>query len=100
MASTDEKLVERFAADGLLRQERFGFRTTRRWQGALSRAAARLLAAGCDGGDLRMPVACALFELYGDIEDEEFARMIAVMTPIEARELDPRPHLARRTVTL
>jgi hypothetical protein len=43
-----------------------------------------------------MPVACALFELYGDIEDEEFARMIAVMTPIEARELDPRPHLARR----
>ncbi len=52
------------------------------------RAAAKLYSAGDPGGDLRVPVALALVELYGvDAPDDELTALVAVMAPIEAREL-------------
>jgi hypothetical protein len=77
-------------ADGLLRREGDRFRTTRRWQSAMARAAFRLVGAGVDGDDLRVPVASALVEIYGiDEPEERIATLVEVMLPIEERELDP-----------
>jgi hypothetical protein len=77
-------------ADGLLRREGDRFRTTRRWQSAMARAAFRLVGAGVDGDDLRVPVAAALLEIYGVDEAEEYlADLVEAMLPIEARELAP-----------
>jgi hypothetical protein len=80
--------TERLIGDGLLRREGEAVRTTRRWQGAMSRAALRLLRQGQDGDDLRVPVAGALVEIYGgEVADAELARLVQVMSAIEAREL-------------
>jgi hypothetical protein len=80
--------LARLEADGLLRAEGDRYRTTRRWQAAMARAALRLLRAGEPSGDLRVPVVSALVELYGDeYADGELARLAEVMTPIEATEL-------------
>lgn len=77
-------------ADGLLRREGDRLRTTRRWQGAMARAAFRLVGAGIDGDDLRVPVASALVEIYGvDEPEEHIAELVEAMLPIEERELDP-----------
>jgi hypothetical protein len=77
-------------ADGLLRREGDRFRTTRRWQSAMARAAFRLVGAGIDGDDLRVPVAAALVEIYGiDASEEHIAELVEAMLPIEERELDP-----------
>jgi hypothetical protein len=81
--------LERLERDGLLRREGASWRTTRRWQGAMARAALRLLGSGDDGRDLRVPVAAALVELYEDEPDVEIVRLIEAITPIEARELQP-----------
>ncbi len=93
MAATEPELLARLVADGLLRREANRPRTTRRWQGAMARSAFRLMYGGAADEDLRLPVACALVELYGHLSDEELTRMIEIMTPIEAAELDPRVHL-------
>jgi hypothetical protein len=90
---TDTELLVRLEADGLLRQEAGRHRTTRRWQSAMARAAFRLLQEGAADDDLRLPVACAIVEFYADVSDEELARLIEVLTPIEAAELDPRIHI-------
>jgi hypothetical protein len=77
-------------ADGLLRREGDRLRTTRRWQSAMARAAFRLVGAGIDGDDLRVPVAAALVEIYGiDEAEEHIAELVEAMLPIEERELDP-----------
>ena len=77
-------------ADGLLRREGDRLRTTRRWQTAMARAAFRLVGSGVDGDDLRVPVAAALVELYGDERTEdELADLVEAIVPIERRELDP-----------
>lgn len=77
-------------ADGLLRREGDRLRTTRRWQSAMARAAFRLVGAGIDGDDLRVPVAAALVEIYGMDEPEDLlAERVEVILPIEERELDP-----------
>lgn len=56
----------------------------------MSRAALHLLAAGDAFDDLRVPVAHAIVEVYGDAcSEEELALLIEVMTPIEATELGP-----------
>ncbi len=95
MESAEVAALQRLEDDGLLRREASCHRTTRRWQTAMARAAFRLLYAGSDESDLRLPVACALLEVYGELPDEELAAMVTVMTPIEADELDPRVHIAR-----
>jgi hypothetical protein len=82
--------------DGLLRRDGEAHRTTKRWQGAMARAAFRLYGAGDDGHDLRYPLAAALVELYGETRSEaELVCFIEALLPIEAAELDPRAHLAR-----
>ena len=96
LPTSDEAALELLEADGLLRRENSCHRTTRMWQAAMSRAAWMLLSAGDDGSesDLRAPIVLAALELYGDqLEDHEIARLVELLLPIEARELDPRGHL-------
>jgi len=82
--------LARLQADGLVRIEGSRHRTTRRWQGAMARAALRLLHAGETADDLRVPIVSALLELYGnDLTDLELARLVEAMAPIEAAELAP-----------
>jgi len=90
---TSTDILQRLVADGLLSLEVGRHRTTRRWQAAMARVAFRLLQQGADDDDLRLPVACALVEFYGDLPNEEITRLIEVLTPIEAAELDPRIHI-------
>jgi hypothetical protein len=83
--------LRRLVADGLLQLDAERYRTTRRWQAAMARAAARLSLSGEMGGDLRLPMALALVEQYGtETPDEQIAQFIDVLLPIEARELNPR----------
>jgi hypothetical protein len=87
--------IAELLADGVLRRdEQGGLRTTRRWQAAMARAALDLLECGADandGNDLRVPIAVALIDIYGaDTSDDRIAELVAVMLPIEMRELDPR----------
>jgi hypothetical protein len=96
MRAADPAVLARLESDGLVRREDGGRRTTRRWQAAMARAAFRLYAAGDDASDLRLPIAFALVEGYGsDVPDVDLATYVEHMLPIEARELDPREHLAR-----
>jgi hypothetical protein len=84
----ERDLRSRLIADGLLRQADADLRTTRRWQGAMARAALRLVQIGTDGDDLRVPIAAALIEIYGDtLDDEAVADAIAIILPIELAEL-------------
>jgi hypothetical protein len=61
----------------------------------MARASLRLLGGDAPPDDLRAPIASALLELYGDaLGDEELVARIAVLCPIEAAELAPRPRRA------
>jgi hypothetical protein len=77
--------LARLAADGLVEPGVDGPRATRRWQGAMARAAFRLMAAEAPWRDLRLPIASALAELYPEASDEELAEAVEVLLPIEAR---------------
>jgi hypothetical protein len=90
-----ERLLEQLEEDGILRRANGARRTTRRWQGAMARAALRLVpVVGKDKSDLRMPIALAFLDFYGEhIDDEVLASLVALVLPIEERELDPRDHL-------
>ena len=81
--------LEHLQEDGLVRLVGSRARTTPRWQAAMARAALALQRAGAPFGDLRLPIASALTELYGELTDEEIARYVAVMLPIEEAELAP-----------
>ncbi|MDB4928617.1 MAG: hypothetical protein JWM10_1101 [Myxococcaceae bacterium] len=87
MQGTSSELLLRLEADELLRRDGSGHRTTRRWQAAMARAAFRLMRAGAADDDLRLPVACAIVEFYQDLPNDELARLLEVLTPIEAAEL-------------
>ena len=82
-------------ADGLLELRGGALRTTRRLQAAMARAAYRLLQdEGDERYDLRAAIASALFELCDSaISDEEVAAYVAVLLPIQERELDPRGYV-------
>ncbi len=64
-------------------------RTTARWQAAMARAAHRLQREGAPWRDLRLPIAMALVELAGTLPDDELARRVEALIPIELRELGP-----------
>jgi hypothetical protein len=81
--------LARLASDGLVEPGVDGPRTTRRWQGAMARAALRLMAAGAPWRDLRLPIASALAELYPEASDEELAEAIEALLPLEARGAPP-----------
>jgi len=69
---------------GLIARTGEGWKTTRRWQGAMARAALRLLSEGMQEGELSIPVAMALVELLGPTEpDEEMVELVEAMLPIE-----------------
>jgi hypothetical protein len=83
-----DAIEERLFADGLLTATATGVRPTRRWQAALARATLHLIRAGQDGDDLRVPIAAALIEIYGDaLDDEAVAHAIGIMLPVELAEL-------------
>lgn len=90
-----EPALVQLEQDGLLRKERSVHRTTRRWQAAMARAALRLFHTdGARDDDLRIPIACALLEIYGpEATRERIAELTETMVAIEAAELDPRTHL-------
>jgi hypothetical protein len=81
--------VERLIADGLVRRDGAVVRTTPRWYAAMARATLRLLRRGVDRDDLRLPIASALVELYGELDDAAIADAVAAMLPIELAELAP-----------
>lgn len=87
--------LPRLEADGLLRLEEGRYRTTRRFQAAMARAALCLYHAGEGSADLRLPIAHALVELYGDaLGDADVAELVEAMLPIERAELAPIPALS------
>jgi hypothetical protein len=69
-------------------------RTTRRWQGAMARAARQLFDAEAPF-DPRMPIVCALLDIFGDTHPEqELIAEVRVLLQIEGEELgsaSPRP---------
>ena len=95
---TPEPPLARLELDGLVRRDGDRVRTTRRWQGAMARAAFALEAEGAPF-DLRLPVVRALVELYGDeLTDDDVVRLAEAILPIEAAELSPAPRAKRASV--
>jgi len=59
----------------------------------MARAAFRLYEMGDDAGDLRVPIAYALIDLYGlELPDVEIVRYVEHLLPIEQAGLQPRAH--------
>ncbi len=85
----DDALRAELAADGFLRRDGDGWRTTPRWQAALARAAFGLQRANAPWLDLRLPIAAALAEHYPERSDEELAALVEALLPVEERELVP-----------
>jgi hypothetical protein len=85
-------VLAQLEADGLVRRVGNHYRTTRRWQGAMARAAMRLAQQGEELVDLRVPMAHALIDIYGhDVPDEALGNLLASIAPIELVELGPPP---------
>jgi len=83
-ATEARSALTRLAADDLIERRGTAWRTSRRFQRAMARAAAALYEAGDPGDDLRVPIALALLEVYdGKVQDETFAQLIEAMLPIE-----------------
>ena len=83
----DTETLARLVQDGLVRVEDGEPHTTRRWQAAMARAALVLRDAKAPGDDLRLPIALALVNLYGDEADELMvADYVAELLPIELSE--------------
>lgn len=85
MSSREEAIAQLTAAD-LVALLEGRLRTTRRWQGALARAAARLYAEGAPWRDLRLPIAAALVELL-QADDDTLVACVDVMLAVELEEL-------------
>jgi hypothetical protein len=88
--------LARFEADGFISQSAPGverWKTSRRWQQAMARAAAKLYALRDEGDDLRVPIALAIVEIYaGQLDDETLAELVETMLPIEAASLGLGPN--------
>ncbi len=92
--------VARLLDEGVVSRDGGRLRTTRKWQGAMSRAAFHLLTAGDAFDDLRVPVAHAVMEIFGDAcPEEDLILLIEAMTPIEAAELGPAYAVAMSITT-
>jgi len=80
--------LARLEADGFIFRAPRAWRTSRRWQQAMARAAVALYEMGDAGDDLRVPIALALVETYaGKLGDETLAELVEAMLPIEAAAL-------------
>jgi hypothetical protein len=83
--------LARLETDGLVEPSSRARKTSRRWQQAMARAAAKLYAAGDAGDDLRVPIALAMVELCPEVADEVLAELVEAMLPIELASLGLRP---------
>jgi hypothetical protein len=80
--------LARLEVDGFITPDGESYRTSRRWQQAMARAAVKLYEAGDPGEDLRVPIALALVEIYSDqVDDEVVVELVEAMLPIEAASL-------------
>ena len=88
MARESESALARLEADGFIVRSGQDWKTSRRWQQAMARAAVKLYDAGEPGEDLRVPIAVAIVEAYSNtVEDETLAQLIEAMLPIESASL-------------
>jgi hypothetical protein len=92
----DSSALRRLIDDGYLRPGAERLRTTARWQAAMARAAGSLQRAGAPWTDLRLPIAAALAERYGELADDQVADLVEAMLPVEAAELEPLAGLEPR----
>lgn len=92
MATKSDRARRRLERDELLQQDHGEWRTTRRLQGAIARAAMCLAMTEpepAEGRDARRALAVALIAIYGpDLPEETLLEMIEVLLSIEARELE------------
>jgi hypothetical protein len=82
-----QSAMVRLETDGLITPIGDSHHTTKRWQGAMARAAARLYDVRDPGQDLRVPVAHAMLEIFPGAPDEELAALIEAMLPVELAAL-------------
>jgi hypothetical protein len=83
----DTEILARLVQDGLVRVEDGEPHTTRRWQAAMARAALILRDAKAPEDDLRLPIAVALANVYGDAADEQMLiDYVGELLPIELAE--------------
>jgi hypothetical protein len=76
--------LTRLEADGFIVRVNDAWKTSRRWQRAMARAAVTLYEKGDPGEDLRVPIAFALLEAYaGELDDEALIPLIEAILPIE-----------------
>ncbi len=84
--------LARLEADGFIVRAADAWRTSRRWQQAMARAAVALYEKGDAGDDIRVPIALALLEAYADkLDDETLAELVDAMLPIELAALGLGP---------
>jgi hypothetical protein len=79
--------AEELVAAGLLVRGEHGLATTRRWQAAMARAAARLYASEAPWQDLRLPIAMALADVVAADDDATLVRYVEVMLAVETPAL-------------
>jgi hypothetical protein len=87
-----QEALARLEEDGYVTRTAGKWRTSRRWQQAMARAAAKLYQAGEDtGDDLRVPIALAVVGLYaGRLDEEGLAALVEAILPIEQESLGLR----------
>ena len=80
--------LARLEADGFILRTEAGWKTSRRWQQAMARAAVSLYDEGDTSEDLRVPIACAMLDCYTQsLDDETLAALVEAMLPVEAASL-------------
>jgi hypothetical protein len=76
--------LARLEADGWIERQGAAWRTSRRFQRAMARAAAALYDDGDPGDDLRVPIALALLDTYqSTLHDDVLAELVETVLPIE-----------------
>lgn len=81
VAATDVYASELLQQAGLLAAD--SAQPTRRWHGALARAAGDLVASGQTGSDLRLPITMALHGILADsVNEQQLAALVEYMLPL------------------
>jgi hypothetical protein len=84
--------MARLEADGFIVRNGDGWKTSRRWQQAMARAAVKLYDQGDPGDDLRVPIVVAMLDAYrGELDDENLVELVEAMLPIETASLGLGP---------
>ena len=92
LLESGRRAMARLEADGFIVRNGDGWKTSRRWQQAMARAAVTLYDQGDPGDDLRVPIVLALLDAYrGELDDENLAELVEAMLPIETASLGIAP---------